>query len=239
MKRAIFIGYDPRLDMQYRVCRASILAHSDDIAVYPLHADVLRRAGLLRRWITKDRDGRMFDTIDGRPVSTEFTYSRFCVPLLAELLDFDAALFCDSDFMFRSDVAELFSHGCGDFPLWCVHHNYTPSEHRKMDGQEQAVYPRKNWSSLMLFNVGHSGLRRLTHWAIATMEGRDLHAMKWLDGEPGPLPETWNWLEGWSDLPDPKAVHFTRGTPDLAGHETAAYADEWRAYARAFGRVAP
>jgi len=232
-KRAVFVGHDPRLDLQYRVCCASIERHHPGMPVYPLKLETLFRAGLVRRSILTDKAGRMYDHLDGRPVSTEFTYTRFAVPLLAELLGVEQALFCDSDFLFRAPVGNLFDLAKGDCPMWCVHHDYQPTEREKMDGREQAVYRRKNWSSLMLFSVGHQALRRMSHWTLATMEGRDLHAFKWLDGMPGELPEEWNWLEGWSDHPEPKAVHFTRGTPDMPGHEDAEYAEEWQGYARA------
>ena len=232
MKRAVFVGYDPRLDIQYQVCRASIERHHPGMPVYPLKLDLLHRAGILRRYHVIDaKSGQMYDTKDGRPISTEFTYSRFTTPLVAELLEVEQALFCDSDFLFRAPVGNLFDLARGDYPLWCVHHDYQPTDTVKMDGRAQAVYPRKNWSSLMLFNVGHPGLRTLTHWRLSLMEGRALHAFEWLDGNPGQLPEEWNWLEGWSDHPAPKAVHFTRGTPDMPGHEDAPYAAEWWSYA--------
>jgi hypothetical protein len=39
------------------------------------------------------------------------------------------------------------------------------------------------------------------------------------------VPESWNWLEGWSspDI-DPKIVHMTRGIPTMAGFENIPYA---------------
>ena len=36
--------------------------------------------------------------------------------------------------------------------VYCVQHDYHPKETIKMDGAAQISYPRKNWSSLMLFN---------------------------------------------------------------------------------------
>ena len=80
----------------------------------------------------------------------------------------------------------------------------------------------------MLFKPWKNG--RLTKYALNNMSGCWLHALCWLkDEEIGGLDEKWNCLEGWSDpLIDPKVVHFTRGTPDMPGHEDAPYAQEWR-----------
>jgi hypothetical protein len=39
--------------------------------------------------------------------------------------------------------------------LMCVHHDYKPTETSKLRGCEQALYPRKNWSSCFLINCGH------------------------------------------------------------------------------------
>ena len=44
----------------------------------------------------------------------------------------------------------------------CVQHDYSPSATIKMDGQAQTIYPRKNWSSVMLFNCGHKSNAKLT-----------------------------------------------------------------------------
>ena len=39
--------------------------------------------------------------------------------------------------------------------VYCVQHDYRPKERVKMDGKVQTTYPRKNWSSFMLFNCEH------------------------------------------------------------------------------------
>ncbi len=72
------------------------------------------------------------------------------------------ALFCDCDFLWLGDVAELLKFADATKALHCVQHDYRPTETTKMDGQVQTVYPRKNWSSLMLFNCDHPSVRKLT-----------------------------------------------------------------------------
>ena len=94
---------------------------------------------------------------------------------------------------------------------------------------KQEVYARKNWSSFMLLRPDRI---ELTPYQVNNQTGAWLHAMLWAQDEAiGALPETWNWLEGWSDPnADPAVVHFTRGTPDMAGCEEAPYAEEWWSY---------
>ncbi len=101
----------------------------------------------------------------------------------------------------------------------------------KMDGQIQTSYARKNWSSVMVFNVDHPSNDALTVEMVNTLPGRDLHRFCWLeDDEIGELPPEWNFLVGHTDTNiDPKIVHFTDGTPGMHGFRNVAYAEEWRA----------
>jgi lipopolysaccharide biosynthesis glycosyltransferase len=145
------------------------------------------------------------------------------------------ALFCDCDFLFRADLNELFKLKDDRYAVMCVKHDYSPQEGVKMDGQIQQSYPRKNWSSLVLWNCGHESNKKLTPRMANFMPGSFLHAFKWLkDSEIGALPEYWNWLEGHSSPSiEPRGVHFTRGTPNFPGYEQVPYADEWRSYLNA------
>lgn len=141
------------------------------------------------------------------------------------------ALFCDCDFLFRADLAELWALRDDKFAVMCVKHVHVPSEQQKMDGAFQTKYARKNWSSFVLWNCAHPSNMRLTVDAVNTEPGQWLHAFDWLtDEEIGELPTAWNWLEGSSEPSiDPKAVHFTRGGPWFPDWQTVAYAEEWRA----------
>ena len=109
-----------------------------------------------------------------------------------------------------------------------------------MDGQLQLQYPRKNWSSLMLWNCRHRAHAPVAD-IVNTWTGRRLHGFEWLDDTLiGALPAAWNWLEGHSaPQVDPKAVHFTRGTPDLPGYENVPHADEWRRVRERVGAAVP
>ncbi len=238
MEPKIYIGYDARERLAWQVCAASLQAR----ASYPVHIEPIGREDLTRRglYTRKQRlvEGKQFDVPSNMPVSTDFSLARFWVPSLAGRAGW--AMFCDCDFMFRRDVRELFSIIDSRHAVMVVPHMHMPTETVKMDGQLQKKYPRKNWSSLILWNLAHAGNQRLTAYALNSLSYGDLHRFCWLkDEEIGFIPEAWNWLDGHSAAAiDPAAVHFTRGTPDLPGWEHTKYAREWNRYAQAFVRVA-
>jgi len=177
------------------------------------------------------KDARVVvDKIDGRPFSTEFAFTRFLVPSLQGR---GWALCCDADFLFTADVAELFQYMDDQYAVRVVKHDYRPPEKSKMDGQPQRAYPRKNWSSFVLWNCSHPLNRVLTPETVNRQTGRWLHGFSWLqDAEIGGLPESWNWLEGWSPshIP-PKAIHFTRGGPWFDDWRHVKYGELWSAEA--------
>ena len=219
----IYIGYDWREHQAVRVLIDSIYRHaSRPINVVTLNQNALRRAGLYRRtpalnstcW-GSEQTGDMRDAFDLKPFSTDFSYSRFLIPMLNQYEGY--ALFMDCDMYFRSDPCELFdTFGTSDGPaLRCVQHNYVGGDGVKMYGCPQTSYARKNWSSFMLFNCAHSAHHNLTVDDVNTKDGSWLHRMQWLkDEDLGDLPEEWNWLDGHSpeDL-EAKNVHFTTGGP--------------------------
>jgi hypothetical protein len=227
MNAEIFIGWDSRQRLAWKACARSILSRSDYAPpLRPLGMEQLRAAGLYQRPTTRRADV-LWDLISDQPMSTEFSLARFWAPLLAQASSW--ALFVDCDFLFRADVVELFELADPRYAVMVVKQNHAPAEGMKMDGQVQTAYPRKNWSSLMLWNMAHAGTRRLTLGEANTLTKHSLHGFSWLkDSEIGELPPEWNWLEGYSDPGiTPKAVHFTRGTPDMPGYERSRYADEW------------
>jgi hypothetical protein len=220
----IFVGYDPREVPAVTVCARSLVRHASvPLDITKLDLRELRDAGLYQR-PHEYREGRLWDVISNRPMSTQFAISRFLVPHLCEYRGW--ALYVDCDFLFRADVAELFALANERYAVMCVQHCYIPRTELKMDGQLNLAYRRKNWSSLMLWNCGHPFNRRLTPDFVNTRHRDDLHGFAWLhEWHIGALPTEWNWIEH-----EPRAVHFTYGTPDVAGHERAAYAEEYRGY---------
>jgi len=233
--RHVYVGMDQKEREAIEVCHRSIKKHHPDpVRVIPIMLEPLMRKGLYRRtWTTNDQ-GQRIDDLDGLPFSTDFAFTRFLTPELhRNQLPKNGdpwALFCDSDFMFRTNIEQLFRLADPHYAIMCVKHVHQPTEATKMSGQAQSPYPRKNWSSLMLWNTHHPANALLTIHDVNNQTGRWLHGLGWLeDDEIGALPEAWNWLEGSSDPGiEPKAVHFTRGVPTHQGMENVPYADEWR-----------
>lgn len=232
MTLATFIGWDPREAIAADVCRHSLLTRSSiPLYVRMLKQDGLRAAGLYSRaW--EWREGQRVDMRDERPFSTEFSFSRFLVPALMGYEGW--ALFCDCDFLFMADVAELLPLMDDSKAALVCKQVHAPVESTKMDGCAQQVYPRKNWSSFMLLNCGHPDNRRLTPRVVNEQPGSWLHGFNWLEsGDIGEIPPQWNWIEGVTEG-EPKAVHFSSGGPWFADHTSVAFAREWRdEYSRA------
>jgi len=214
----VFVGYDTREDIAYQVCKHSLESRNDTVEVIPLIQSKLRDQG----WYTRPVD---------KLASTEFTFTRFLMP---ELTNFNGwALFCDSDIIFLEDVAELFDQADDKYAVMCAKHDYTPKEGVKMDGQTQTVYPRKNWSSVMLFNCEHPANKRLTQDMVNSNElnGAYFHRFSWLedDAQLGELDHTWNYLVGvYNDIEKPKLIHYTEGGPWFENYRNCEFAQEWK-----------
>ncbi len=219
----VYVGWDSREDIAFQVCRYSLMRR----ASVPVTVTPIRRARLRERGAyTRDADPL---------ASTEFTYTRFFVPHLAGYQGW--ALFCDCDFLWLADIKRLIEQIDDRYAVMCVHHDHRPPESWKMDGHQQTLYPRKNWSSMVLYNCGHPDNAALTPALINAESGAFLHRFQWLDDAViGALPETWNWLEGWSRRPaegHPNVVHFTRGGPWFDDWKDVDYAELWLAEERA------
>ena len=225
-----FIGYDHREHEAVRVAVDS-LRRTSGIEPELLVADRLYASGLLTR--PTDYRGQDYDLLSNAPASTRFAISRFLVPILCPS---GWALFTDCDMVFLRDVHELLYLADPHKAVSVVQHRHEPVEREKMLGLVQTKYPRKNWSSVMLFNCDHPANRRLSLWDVNHRPGRDLHGFYWLaDDEIGELPVEWNWLVGVQPKPhNPAIAHFTLGGPWFDEWPMAEH-DEiwWEAAARA------
>jgi len=231
----VYIGRDSREPDAYAVTAASLLGSwrsvdgSPPPVVTPLDQRWLRRATLYRRIEHRDPEtGQRFDAVDGKPFSTEFSFTRFLVPFLQPG---GWALFCDGDFLWIQNVEELWALRDHRYAVQVVQHDYSPAERTKMRGQRQEPYPRKSWSSLVLWNIDHPAHGELTPWVVNTQPGEYLHRFGWLaDAQIGALPERWNYLEriGATPVGGVAAAHFTLGTPDMPGCEHSPHAEQWR-----------
>ena len=140
----VYIGYDPREDVAYEVLKFTIERIAvDNVRVVPIRKDLVERMGIYTRKYDVV-DGQSIDRIDGKPFSSDFSFTRFLVPALNMYEGW--ALYMDCDMYLRTDINELFEEYNMDYyPLYCVKHDYAPSETTKMDGQKQEHYRRKNW----------------------------------------------------------------------------------------------
>lgn len=228
-----WIGFDPREAAAFAVARASIRRFDRAIPIGGVVLSDLQKAQLYNR-PTEYRLGRAWDTISGAPMSTEFAISRFLVPELTRRYlpkPNGWALFMDCDVLVRANLVGLRAQLDDSKALYCVHHEHNPETTIKMDGQAQTQYVRKNWSSVMAFNVDHPANKALTVEMVNSLPGRDLHRFCWLDDKDiGELGPEWNYLVGHTTLPEgvePKIVHFTEGGPWLRQFYDVEYADEW------------
>ena len=187
---------------------------SRDVNVKPLKLHELRDDGIYTRSV--DKLG-----------STEFTFTRFLVPYLNDYKGW--ALFTDCDVLALDDMNKLFELADDKYALMCVKHDYTPSETMKMDGQQQTIYPRKNWSSVVLWNCSHPSNSVVTPELVNTESGMYMHRFMWLkDEEIGEIPYQWNYLVGWYQSKDPKLVHYTEGGPWFEEYRSCEYSKEWK-----------
>ena len=216
-KPIFYVGYDSKEDIAYRVCKQSLISRSS------IEMDI--KSLKLYELVSKNFYTRAIDPL----ASTEFTYTRFLIPALMNYKGW--AVFCDCDFLFFEDVSLLFDSIDGSKAVYCVKHDYTPKEKHKMDGQQQTIYPRKNWSSFIIYNCAHPSNKKLTVDLVNSETGSYLHQFKWLkDQEIGALDERWNWLEGWTskhNTNSPYAVHYTRGGPWFDEWQNVEFAKDW------------
>ena len=82
-----------------------------------------------------------------------------------------------------------------------------------MDGLTQEFYPRKNWSSLILFNCSKCKILNIEN--INTKTPKWLHRFEWVNDDLiGEIPKDYNYLVGYyNNLKSPKAIHYTDGGP--------------------------
>lgn len=221
----VFIGYDSREDIAYQVARRSLLRHSGpEVTVHPIRQPVVRELGLYTRPIDAN-------------ATTEFSLTRFLTPYLAAQQT-GWTLFTDCDFLFTTDIRGVLADVDPAKAIYVVQHEYDPAHDIKMDGKKQTRYPRKNWSSFMLFNNAHPDVRALTPDLVNSATPAFLHRFEWVKDQSqiGALDLDWNFLEGEYPMPakTPRVIHFTNGGPWFAEWKNCDYADLWLAEEAAY-----
>jgi hypothetical protein len=215
MRYNVFIGYDQREDVAAHVCKYSIerrTSPEDEV-----HTRFLK---------TEDIPG--YGRVVVEPQSTDFTFSRFWVPHLSDYKGF--SVFCDCDFLFLDDIGELIRSVDPYAAVSVVKHpRYVPNSDTKMDNIPQHQSPRKNWASLMVFNNEHPRCKYLSpKYLTNVVPGKKLHDFAWVaDENIGSLSFDWNVLDGYYQLDNPRAIHYTDGGPWFSNHQDTYYSQHW------------
>jgi hypothetical protein len=213
----IFIGYDSKEPSAFHVLAHSILRRASvPVQITPLTQAALRAMGAY----TRER---------GATESTEFSLTRFLVPYLSAYRGH--AIFMDCDMLCQVDIAQIYDEifqpeNTGAAVLVCKH-EYTPRAGAKFLGQQQTAYPRKNWSSFIVFD--NTRCTALTPDYVNGASGLDLHRFNWLpDHAIGALPLDWNHLVGeYAPKSDARVLHYTLGGPWFPETGGCDHADLW------------
>ena len=207
----IFVGYDPREAIAFHTCVNSIIRHaSQPVAIMPVALN------LFQDYKETHTDG-----------SNHFIYTRFLVPHLMSYTGW--AMFIDGDMIVRDDVVKLWQLQENNKDVMVVKHNYKTRMTEKYLGSKNEDYPRKNWSSVILWNCSSWPNRKLTPEFVQQSTGAQLHRFTWLDDERiGELPAEWNWLpDEYGVNPEAKLLHYTLGTPCFHEFADTPQANEW------------
>ncbi len=209
----LYVGFDPREAAAYHVFAQSVIEKASvPVAFHPLHKPMLNG-------FDGQRDG-----------SNAFIYSRFLVPFLQSYQGW--AVFADGDMVCTDDIAALWELRDESKAVMVVKHDYKTKHPRKYVGTSMEAdnkdYPRKNWSSLILWNCGHPANRVLTPEFIGQSPGSLLHRFGWLtDDQIGELPPAWNVLVGEQDPSGASLLHYTLGVPEMHYYKHSPGSENW------------
>jgi len=214
---SIVVGFDQREAVAYHVfCQSVLERSSSPIRFLPLSEN------LLKNYKETHSDG-----------SNQFIYSRFLAPYLSEYKGW--AIFADGDMVCQADITDLWNLRDESKAVLVVKHDYKTKAKIKYLGNKNENYPRKNWSSLILWNCEHPANKLLTPDFIQSQLGSFLHRFSWLsDDLIGDLPAEWNWLAiEYPENPEAKIIHYTLGTPCFKDYSKESMSPVWyRVYGR-------
>jgi lipopolysaccharide biosynthesis glycosyltransferase len=214
----IFVGFDQKESIAYHAFVQSLI----DSSSIPLSITPLAENNL-NIYNEKHLDG-----------TNKFTYSRFLVPYLMNFKGW--AIYFDGDMVCLSDVKDLIRNFDTNKAVNVIKHDYKTKNSVKYFGQKNEDYPRKNWSSVIIWNCEHPKNKILTPDFIESMNGAFLHRFKWLDNvEIGELDKKWNWLAvEYPEIKDANLIHYTLGTPCFEEYKNTSMANYWK---KAFNRL--
>jgi len=160
--------------------------------------------------------------------SNQFIYSRFLVPYLLNFKGW--AIYADGDMVCVEDIKKLWDLRDANYAVQVAKHNYKTKIQNKYWGNKNENYPRKNWSSLILWNCEHPSHKVLTPEFIEKQSGAFLHRFSWInDDEIGELKKEWNWLAmEYEEKKEIHLIHYTIGTPCFEEYENTSLASYWK-----------
>lgn len=207
----VVIGYDRNEVAAFHTLANSLIKHSSrPLSITALYLPQLEADNLYWR---KDRG------------STDFSFSRFLTPYLLGYRGL--GLFMDCDFVCKADIAELFDEMPLTSCVGVVKHDYRPKSTTKFLGNRQEAYPKKLWSSLMLFNCASARVKALTPKLVNEAEGSYLHQFQWThESRIHGFDESWNFIPNHSEG-EPKMIHYTEGGPWFKDYRGVPYSSEW------------
>ena len=193
----VHVGFDSRHREMYDLCTGSIQHYCKDAVIKP------NTARTIPAYDRPSKDNE----------STTFVYSRFYIPYCSFWSGW--AIFCDGDFLWQDDVNLLWEQRDDRYAVMVCKHNYESKIKTKAFGHVQENFPRKNWSSLIMWNCAHPSNQVLTPEYCNSAEPKQLHRFLHLqDKEIGGLDLRWNWLVDEYDYTESAgALHFTNGGP--------------------------
>ena len=208
----IFVGIDLKVEpVAYAVfCQSIIEKASIPVSFTPLALNTLKGY-----------------TETHTDASNSFIYSRFLVP---HLMNYEGwAIWFDGDMICNTDISEILDYIDDTKAVVVVKHDYKTKHPVKYLGAKNDDYPRKNWSSVILWNCSHPANKQLTPELVMQSTGSYLHRFSWLDDNMiGELPIEWNYLIGEYEYnSDIKLAHFTLGTCCFEDYQSCDYSREW------------
>lgn len=207
----LVVGFDQREAIAYHVFVQSVIQNSNNPAsFYPLSKNALS-------FYNETHSDR----------SNAFTYSRFLTPFI---MNFEGwAIYLDGDMVCQEDISLLWKLKDSKKAVQVVKHEYKTKSNKKYLNNVNIDYPKKNWSSVIIWNCAHPKNKALTPDLISTSDGKFLHRFMWLDDEDiGELPVEWNWLAiEYPPNPAAKLIHYTPGTPCFSDYAKSEMSEIW------------
>ena len=208
----IVVGFDQKESVAYHTFTQSVIDKSSmPVRFMPLSV------GSLTNYKEVHKDG-----------SNDFIYSRFLVPYLMKFKGW--AIYADGDMVCLKDIKKLWDLRDDKFAVQVVKHDYKTKIKNKYWGNKNEDYPRKNWSSLILWNCEHPSHKVLSPEFIQEQPGSFLHRFSWiLDEEIGEIEKEWNWLAmEYEEKNDINLIHYTIGTPCFEEYKNKSLSSYWK-----------